>query len=393
MRCALVVVCGWTAAAFADSTPAPAPDNSRRVAELLEQGRKLEQQGHADDALAAFEACVALAPDDPVANAELGWAAYETKDYAKAEDATRHAIAHAATGAFVGDPDARPRAAALFNLGQILEARGAAKEAAAAYADALRARVTRAARTRLEVLDPATAAQLDPLAPVALAGPFSSLADACRDAQKRAGGDPDAAWGESGSCANLDMIKLDATAKLAAPFEQLVAFQMSARSDLDLAVKLPAGWYMFAIVGKQDRWTSHCGGTTFHVRTVTQLKRQVPELHVEYTSSDDACSHDGNGHSRTWGWDEHGVVAIGVGASQRPSATPAIATKLGEWEQWDSQHKQVLTDAALSLAWAKDGALAVTGHVDHPAMTAAQPLLPDDLDPERVLGHHVLTFP
>jgi hypothetical protein len=51
-----------------------------------------------------------------------------------------------------------------------------------------------------------------------------------------------------------------------------------------------------------------------------------------------------------------------------------------------------MTDAAVTLAWGKDGSLDVTGKVTHPP--AIQAAIEDgDLDGEQLLGHHVLLFP
>src|SRR5215470_8030107 len=100
------------------SSPALADPDTK----LLDKGRKLEQQGKHAEAIAAYEEYLKAAPDDPVANGELGFAALQARDLDKAEKATRLAIAHARVGSFPRDRAGRARGAALFNLGLIQEA-------------------------------------------------------------------------------------------------------------------------------------------------------------------------------------------------------------------------------------------------------------------------------
>jgi hypothetical protein len=364
------------------------PDDSA----LRETGRQLERRGKHAEAIAAFEAYLKAHPDDVAINAELGFSAYQAKDYPRAEAATRKAIARAPMPAYANDPAGRPRGAAFYNLGLILEAVGKPRDAAMAYADSLRARPSRVVRERLQKLDATLAAAVDPLGARPLAGPFDSIDDACRDQLKRAGEDPDGTWGENESCTRAAKLAVE-RAKLASPYEDLIAFQSMARSDLQLAVRTNHRWYLTTIVGKQDRWSSHCGGTRFRVRTATMVKRVVPELRVEYSSFADGCEHGGNGHSRTWGWDERGTVIVGIGPSGTPSALPPIPTQLTEWQQVDDGKRQKLTEASLVLTLSADGSLDAAGKITHPALVANQSLGPEDLDGENVLGHHTTAFP
>jgi hypothetical protein len=357
---------------------------------LLAKGRDLEANGKHAEAIVAYEQYLKAAPDDAVANAELGFAALQAKDLAKAEAATRNAILHAPKGAYLHDPSGRPRGAALYNLGLIQEAQGKPKDAAASYKESQASRPSRVVREKLQKLDPAVAATADPLVPVRLAGPFKDIRELCRAWLKKVGEDEDSTWGEGGSCAKPDAIKV-ASHKLAKPFLELQAFQLESRSALELAIRLDDGWYHFEYEGKGDRSPAHCGGTTFTVKPLP-LAATAPQLRIEYTSSAKDCEHDGNGHSRTWGWSEKGIIAIGVGLAGKPLAPPAIVTKLVEWQLYDTEKKQQMTDAAVTLEWGKDGSLDVTGKVTHPP--AIQAAIEDgDLDGEQLLGHHVLLFP
>jgi len=358
---------------------------------LLASGRDLEAKGKHAEAIAAYEKYLEAAPDDAVANAELGFAALQAKDYAKAEAATRLAIVHAAKGSYLHDPNGRARGAALYNLGLIEEAQGKPKDAAASYKESQASRPSRIVREKLQKLDPALAAIADPLAPVRLAGPFKDVRELCRAWLKKAGEDQDATWGESSSCAKPDTIVVASKAKLAKPFLEVQAMQFESRSAIELAVRLDDGWYHFEYEGKGDRSPAHCGGTTFTAKVLPAVAT-VPQLRIEYTSNNSGCEHSGNGHGRSWGWSEKGVIAIGVGMAGKPLAPPPIVTSLSEWQQYDSEKKQIMTDAQVQLAWGKDGSLDVTGKVTHPP-PINEAIEDGDLDGEQLLGHHVLAFP
>jgi Tetratricopeptide repeat len=357
---------------------------------LLAKGRDLEAKGDHAGAVVAYEQYLEAVPDDAVANAELGFAALQAKELAKAEAATRTAIAHAPKGAYLHDPNGHARGVALYNLGLIQEAQGKPRDAASSYKESQASRPSRVVREKLQKLDPVVAATADPLVPVRLAGPFKDIRELCRAWLKKVGEDPESTWGEAGSCAKPDSIKV-ASSKLAKPFVELLAFQFESRSALELALRLDDGWYHFEYEGKGDRSSAHCGGTTFTVKQLP-LAATAPQLRIEYTSAAKSCEHGGNGHTRMWGWSEKGIIAIGIGLAGKPLAPPAIVTSLDEWQQYDVGKKQQMTDAAVTLAWGTDGSLDVTGKVTHPP--AIQAAIEDgDLDGEQLLGHHVLSFP
>ncbi|HEY0253162.1 MAG TPA: hypothetical protein VGC41_16625 [Kofleriaceae bacterium] len=161
-------------------------------------------------------------------------------------------------------------------------------------------------------------------------------------------------------------------------------------SYLELAIPTDEGWYAYEYEQKGDRGQEHCGATAF---TVTpRAAKRAPELRIEYTSRNNQCAASVNGHTRTWGWDEKGVIAIHTGYSGKPSGTPPIVTSLVEWQRYGRDDKQQITDAAVTLAWANDGALDVTGNVMHPPHILSA-LEDGDLDAEQLIGHHVLAFP
>ena len=385
MRVAAVVGLGLLA-----TTALAEPGPQRTVAQWLAAGRMYEGKGLHNDAMVAFSEGLKLAPEDVTLNAELGLAAYGAQRYTVAETATRMAIAHADVPTYRHDPAGNSRGAALYNLGLILEAEGRPAEAAVAYGESLQARSSRIVREKLGQLDAQLGALRDPLAPVRMPGPFTSVREACRDALTRAQSDPDSTWGDHRTCTDPEVWKLEGQSKLGKPFEALTVFQMDDRSELDFTVKVGGSWYFGRLPGRRSRAAFHCGGTTFHVGTAAVVNNQ---LRFQYQSFADGCQHDGNGHSRTWGWDEHGVIAIGLGPSGLPAAVPEIVTKLVEWDQYDAAPKETLADVAVALGWTKDGVV-ITGKVSHPADAKAPRVPgPDDVDPEELLGRHLLAFP
>jgi Tetratricopeptide repeat len=355
---------------------------------LLAKGRGFELNGKHAEAVAAYEAYLKGAPDDAIGNAELGFAALQAKDLAKAEAATKRAIANAPKGAYLHDPNGRTRGAALYNLGLIQQAQNKPKEAATSFKDSQASRASRAVREALQKLDPTLAATADPLAPKRLAGPYKDPDALCRAWLKKVGEDEAATWGEGSSCARPDVIKI--AGKADALFKDVRAFQFESRSALEIAVKLDDGWYQYEYEQKGDRNAAHCGGTKF--TAAVKMSPTMPQLLIGYTAGNDSCDHDGNGHSRTWGWSETGVIAIGIGMTGKPFGTPPIVEKLAEWQKYDDEKVLVMTNADAKLAFAPDGSLDVSGTVQHP--NEIESALEDgDLDGEQLLGHHVLLFP
>lgn len=357
-----------------------APDDA------LSKARKLAAAGKHAEAVAAFEQAVQAHPDDVGTQAELGFEAYLAKDYARAEAATRAAIAKVPAPGAPGDPVSRTRGAALYNLGLILEATNRPRDAAAAYADSLAARPSRVVRGKLQKLDPELAAKRDPLAPQPLAGPFASLAATCEDERKRAGVDPREGWDDEASCAKPPRIAI-AAGKPKPPFDEVVAYQTPSQADLQLAVRIGNQWYRYSLGNSHDLGddNEHCGRTRYKAIRLGQVKREVSELRMEYTGVNDSCERrEGGGHYQSWGWNESGVVVIGVGPSGKPSGIPPLVTHALEWHSEDGA-KKFTSHAGLTLTWAPTGALDVGGKAPDAGS--------DALDGESLLGHHLITFP
>jgi tetratricopeptide (TPR) repeat protein len=150
----------------------------RRFRALMAEAKKLAKQGKHAAAIAVYDEALAIRPGDLEALTDQGWSAFLLPDLARAERITRQAVG--ASG-----PD-RINAAAFYNLGRILQAKNDRAGAIAAYQSSLALRHNHVVREQLATLDPAAAAEADPLKPVPMAGPFAKLADVCQtDDQER----------------------------------------------------------------------------------------------------------------------------------------------------------------------------------------------------------------
>ena len=128
----------------ADAAPPAATYDSR-----MQAGAALEDQKKWSDALAEFEAALALKPDDARALGEIGFTAYFAGKLDRAQEASIAAIAAA-------KDDKKLRGSALFNLGLAVE-KSMPHAAAALYAASVTDRPNKAVHARLLKLqkDPA----------------------------------------------------------------------------------------------------------------------------------------------------------------------------------------------------------------------------------------------
>ncbi len=296
--------------------------------------------------MALLAAATAHAEPDPGRDeAERGFAALRAHDLDRAEALTRAALDHATTEAVIG--------AAWFNLGAIAEARGDREGAIAAYTSSMTARPHRATRARLEVLDPELARTLDPFAPTPMAGPIASLDQLCQ-----------VLVDSSCECDDVKTIAAPGKHGIAAPFASFGVMHLPcARGSLVVAVKLPAGWYVADVWPEDSEDLMHCGDPAYKIGDATMHGRVAA---IEYRGST-SCSH----RASDWEWREHGVIAIGVGASGAPSVTPAIALDRAQ------------------LTWSRDGSFDFEGEVGHSVVSMETGV--DDSENRR--GRHVLVFP
>lgn len=157
------------APARASEPPAPIGVADPRFEQAITEGRAAFATGDYSAAVASFERAVDLAPEDPRALSELGWAALHARDLAKAERVLVHAT----------ELDAEPKiaAASLYNLGRVREAQDRGLEAVALYERSLVLRDNRTVRARLVRLRTSPAkAKLDI---ELLEGPHATLVEWC----------------------------------------------------------------------------------------------------------------------------------------------------------------------------------------------------------------------
>lgn len=350
-------------------------------AEALRAGRQAEAAGNHAEAVTAFDRCVELAPADPTALGELGWAAFGARDLPKAEAATRKALA--------GKPAPAMRAALLYNLGRIGELTGNA-DVVPSYVESLHLRASEAARAHLRLLQPTLADAIDPFTTRPLAGPFASAAAACEGAPHTALDDT----GHDFACtcgsvvrgrANIydGRLAYDGDAVAGAPFEKALvrpracveqAERGVAGKLLEVVAVVQVGGKWFAgAIDSLDR-NSH-GGV---LARITSLAVAGGQLRIDY-------SFGGNYQHRADDstWRARAMVVIGVG-SQGPALTHPIVFEQTGIRRGAASFDQIAI--ARTLAFDKDGAIHIEG-------------APDGLDKlnahlgSALRGTHPLAFP
>ena len=110
--------------------PEPIPPEKRaEYAARLRAGRAHAKGKRWGEAVGELEKALVAVPMDERALSELGWAAFQAGDHARAEKANADAVRVSSQPAL--------KAASLYNLGRVAEARGDRERAAALYADSL----------------------------------------------------------------------------------------------------------------------------------------------------------------------------------------------------------------------------------------------------------------
>src|SRR5262245_6039844 len=125
--------------------PVPiSPEKRREYAGHLKSGRAHATARRWGEASAEFEKALAAVPMDDRALSELGWAALQAGDYDAAEKASADSVRVSST------PEVK--AASLYNLGRVAEAKNDKDRAAALYADSLVLRPNKTVVKRLVAL-------------------------------------------------------------------------------------------------------------------------------------------------------------------------------------------------------------------------------------------------
>ncbi len=355
--------------------------DQQRYAKTLQRGRALQGTHDFTGAITAFEACLAIAPDDPVALSEIGWSAYLAHDNTRAETATRAALANQAGPAV--------RGSTLYNLGLIEEAKGDRAAAIAAYSESLHVRPNTTVRAALAKLDAAAAATFEPLQPARLAGPFKTIEAYCKTI--------DVAPAEPWITCACGTTTPATASKVEPPFAELAVFTRVCNGtppskdddvgDLSykLALRTSTGWFV------QDLESRHYGRNCFETEQSLTYEAHVADVipggtreALVTTTSKGTCWH-GDAD-----WDDAALIVVGIGPSRAPSGV-RIATKRfdrsdanldpngnpnGTWNVVDA-------DVSLDVAWAADGALQLSGKTKGL----------DKGEEQGVLGKHTLVFP
>jgi hypothetical protein len=356
---------------------APDPALAKKVKACLHDGRALEDKHKLADAIAKFKECRGLDAEDAAVLSELGWTAYQAKDLALAEEATRKSIAAAQAPNIKG--------ASLYNLGRILEDKNDSKGAIAAYKDSLRARPNAVVAKRLAGLDAAAAARLAPFTPSQLMGPYRGISDYCKkelDAYKTASGADECTCGEA-----VQATSAASTGKPSGPIEEARAFWIHCDPDANLrhnelllGVRTGANWWVVDDQGLDFDETSHCD----HDLDKSTVAHQAPGV-VWTVESMGMCSYSDGGEN----YASTALVIVGVGPSGKPSATPALRVVDTQGPLvWTEDDKAPAPpndiDVDLGFSFDKDGAVTFK-------KTSAKGLDKDLA--AQVSGRHAIVFP
>lgn len=364
------------------ATADPAPEGTRppratmsaadrkKLGAQLAKGRALQAKKQFAQASAAFEACLAIVPDDPVALGELGWTQYLANELDKAEATTRKAIANEGAPAV--------RGATLYNLGVVQQARGDQPGAIASYTQSLQARPNATVRAALKQLDATAAAAFDAYTPK----PLASIDAYCKSLPRSA---------------RFYGVELDCTCgtplgviKPPAPFAdaRLIKRQCGehrAHEDFGkieylVAVASATGWFVAPAATTELIGHGTEAVKVVDTRLVTIGKAAALAVSYTVTGEYEVLHTDDK-------WARNELVVVGLGASGVPSATPPIVFKDKE-TQWtdagsDDGTTSVPIHVALDVAWAADGTLTLAGKT-----TGLDKATASDL-----VGAHRLAFP
>jgi hypothetical protein len=342
----------------------PSPDVKTKYQPALSRGRKLQGKHDWKGAIAAFQECLVVLPDDPIALSEIGWSAFNLPDLALAEKSTRAALRAG------GSPDLR--GATFYNLGLIEEARGDKVAAIAAYKESLKARQHEVVRAALGKLDPAAAKELDPFKPLPMDGPYKYLETYCKEKHpnsKTPATDDDP--GETCTCSAepIDTGRLD---KPKAPILEgrIIAEGCSsgegsyenAPQTLHLAVRVKKGWYVSDLFNTRD--DHYCSDDIKPPEFSVVDGAAVLRIRVE-----EGCARSLMNETT-----QERFYVAGVGPSGAPSVTPEVLT-IDEFSEmprnaegdldWDAPEYKTVRDVKRAASFAA-GKLVIGGSKKSP---------------------------
>jgi tetratricopeptide (TPR) repeat protein len=380
MRPIALLLVLFATAALAGPAPKPTADEAKRFSDALKRGRKLASAGNLDAAMAAFQEALAVMPEEPRALDEVGVVAWRKQELPLAEKTIRRAVEL--------QSDQRKRAAALYNLGRILEDRGDKKGAVDAYARSLHDRPNKIVRERLGTLDAAAAQSLDPLTPKPMAGPVASVKAWCKEQRSDCQRDPDDTDADGKPKKPLAW-SCQAKQKLAVvpPFLEAQVVTTSCfdddreRHDVAhvLAARVGDGWYFFEVGEAHDSMRQ-----TDELTSAAELKPLVaggpPRVVVR---TENQTAYRGMNATATTR-----MAIVGVGPSGKPSATdPFVIVTDSDEDDEETLETRAHHHGELPVRFLADD----TVEVGTPAKKKGHPFDADTLG--ALVGKHKVAFP
>ncbi len=379
---------GATPAAEAPPAPKPdvalTPEQRRAYLAALDAGRKAHRAKDYAAAVAAFDAALALQPDDARPLAERGWARFQGGQLPEAEADARAALARTT--------DARLLGGTWYNLGRVLEAQAKPEDAASAYRTSLGFRPNDTVAKRLAGLPGGVR---DPYTATPMRGPYPTLDAWCaaRVAAGRAEGpDAPAVVCDGGGGPLGESYDGPATAA-GGPFQEVRVLAVArplfddgpadgpGERSFALAVRTAAGWYT-----RDDIVAAYNPGAfgIFQAVNGDALAVENDRVRFAYTHN----RHDSDlGLNEVQTDDDSFVVVCAVGP-QGPSCVDPIvtATRSAREILMEDEPEEPGTEHTLfSRAWVgaarvtPEGAVEVTG--------------PPNADLPGHVGTHRLVFP
>ena len=305
-----------------------------------------------------------FAEDDPRKLAEAGFTAFQHKDLVTAEKLTRDAIAKAPN-------DEDVRGAALYNLGQILEAKQDKPGATQAYKDSLAIRKNGIVRDALRALDPAAADASDTYAPKAMQGPFDTMDDYCKAWLVKM--DATAQKQYLPECARAQALVAKKPWKTPAGFDSL-EFLRQYNEDFLVRAKVAGKIYIAVVSPYQESGRCQVADGTFD-----GVALHGNAIELDYGITGHCADRDGSVD-----YVEKGIVVVGIGASKRPSSTTFRTSTV------ETDKRKKTFEQARRLAWTNDN----TG-LDVKTVTDSGDAFESSgrRDSNDIRGHHAIAFP
>jgi len=319
--------------------------------------------------LVAFVLMVAATPvfaeDDPRKLAEAGFSAFRNKDLDTAEKLTREAIGKAG-----GDDDVK--GAALYNLGQILEAKKDKPGATQAYKDSIALRKNGIVRDALRALDAAAADASDTYAPKPMQGPFNAMDDYCKQWLVKM--EPSEQKQYLPECAKAPALAAKKAFKTPAGFESV---ELLAQYNGDGLVRAKVGGKIYIAALSPYQESGRCNQPTW---TLAGATMHGSAIELDYGITGNCNDRDGSVQ-----YEETGIIVVGIGASKQPSATSFRSATIE-----DNGSKKKSFNQTRKLTWTKDN----TG-LDVKIVTDSGDAFEETgrRDSNDIRGHHTIALP